>query len=304
MTIAACHVCPEGVVLGCDSTSTVTVNTGTLQEQHYYRDYEQKLFEIGEPESTVALVTWGSGRFGTISHRTMAARLGVRHANGEFAALKDMADRLAADVWQAMQSQFGPALAEARDLYAKWQQDPNSTTPEEWNRLIFLYNRYGGGYFLGGRFAVGEDCAAYEIVWNVLGTRVDVVPHEAPYFRGQSHIMERLIFGYDHLLADRIKASGKWTGTDDELANAMAPSHLIVRPELLPIRDAIDWIHTVIHTTIRAVKFAGQHVCGGPVELAVITTDRPFRWVCHKRLDAAIITAQEGPKTWSSPNQH
>jgi hypothetical protein len=29
-------------------------------------------------------------------------------------------------------------------------------------------------------------------------------------------------------------------------------------------------------------------VCGGPVEVAVITTDRRFRWVRHKRFDAAI----------------
>jgi len=29
-------------------------------------------------------------------------------------------------------------------------------------------------------------------------------------------------------------------------------------------------------------------VCGGPVEIAVITTDRSFRWVHHKRFDAAI----------------
>jgi len=29
-------------------------------------------------------------------------------------------------------------------------------------------------------------------------------------------------------------------------------------------------------------------VCGGPIEIAVITTDRPFRWVRHKLLGEAI----------------
>ena len=29
-------------------------------------------------------------------------------------------------------------------------------------------------------------------------------------------------------------------------------------------------------------------VCGGPIEVAVITTARRFRWVCHKELDAAL----------------
>lgn len=67
----------------------------------------------------------------------------------------------------------------------------------------------------------------------------------------------------------------------------------LTQPTNLPLREAIDWIHTVIHTTIRAIKFNQEHSCGGPVEIAVITTDRPFRWVCHKSLDAAIITAQQ-----------
>ena len=57
----------------------------------------------------------------------------------------------------------------------------------------------------------------------------------------------------------------------------------------LPIREAIDWVHASIYTTIQAMKFSHlAPVCGGPVEIAVITTDRPFRWVRHKRLDAAL----------------
>ena len=29
-------------------------------------------------------------------------------------------------------------------------------------------------------------------------------------------------------------------------------------------------------------------VCGGPIEIAVISTDRNFRWVRHKRFDDAL----------------
>lgn len=44
-----------------------------------------------------------------------------------------------------------------------------------------------------------------------------------------------------------------------------------------------------IYTTIKAMKFSHMApVCGGPVEVAVITTDRRFRWVRHKGFDAAI----------------
>jgi hypothetical protein len=115
-----------------------------------------------------------------------------------------------------------------------------------------------------------------------------------PHFRGVPHIMQRLVLGYDEELPSRILQSGKWNGGEQDLLAVLGQSNFRVRPELLPLRDAIDWIHTVIHTIIRANKFSGWHYCGGPVEVAVITSDRPFRWVCHKGLDAAIITAQEG----------
>jgi hypothetical protein len=57
----------------------------------------------------------------------------------------------------------------------------------------------------------------------------------------------------------------------------------------LPIREAIDWVHASIYATIKMMKFSHlPPVCGGPVEIAVITTDKKFRWVRHKRFDAAI----------------
>ncbi len=41
--------------------------------------------------------------------------------------------------------------------------------------------------------------------------------------------------------------------------------------------------------TIKTMKFSHMApVCGGPVEIAVVTTDRKFRWVRHKKFDAAI----------------
>jgi hypothetical protein len=54
--------------------------------------------------------------------------------------------------------------------------------------------------------------------------------------------------------------------------------------------------------TLRSCAKCGQHkpvagfglrrpwgmVCGGPIEIAVISSDRKFRWVRHKEWDAAI----------------
>ena len=61
MTIAACYLSSEGVVLGADSTSTYLVpikKNGTIEWQTQHYDHAQKLFEIGE-DSTAGIVIWG-----------------------------------------------------------------------------------------------------------------------------------------------------------------------------------------------------------------------------------------------------
>lgn len=281
-------------MLGTDSTSTIPF---VYQEPHYH-DHEQKLFEVGRPGSTVALATWGLGRLGEISHRTLAARLGKAHENTPFATMKDMAEHLAKALWTQMETAFGPEIKRLHDLRDKSQPgDPNSLTPDEWEELDAGYQTFRVGYFLAGRVTDADNCEAYEIDYNVLKRALgpEQIAPETPAFRGVPIIMERLVLGHDTHLAMRVLSSGKWTGSPKDLWDVLRASDYCVRPHLLPLRDAIDWIHTVIHTTIRANKFSGNHHCGGPVELAVVTTDRPFRWVCHKPLDAAIITAQERP---------
>jgi hypothetical protein len=64
---------------------------------------------------------------------------------------------------------------------------------------------------------------------------------------------------------------------------------------VLPIRDAVDFVHACIYSTIKALKFSNfSQICGGPIEIATITTDRQFRWVRHKPWDAALT---EGDRT-------
>jgi hypothetical protein len=295
MTIAACHVSPEGVILGTDSTTTLTWQDGNGQSCKHHLDYEQKLFEVGPKESTFGLATYGQGRIADLSHRTVAARLGRKHGETAFKTVREMADSLATFVWDKLESAHKADLDRARDLYAKYVGDPKSQlTPADESFLVRAYNGIRGGYFLAGRLGNGEACEAYCLEWGIeqKGVRVDAVPSETPVFKGVPYMMERLVFGHDARLFQNIMNSTHWRGSEADLRTVLAQSNLI-QPKNLPLREAIDWIHTVIHTTIRAIKFSQEHSCGGPVEIAAITTDRPFRWVCHKSLDAAIITAQQ-----------
>jgi len=83
-------------------------------------------------------------------------------------------------------------------------------------------------------------------------------------------------------------SSGKWNGSRVDLDAIIAKFAL--QHAILPIRDAIDFVHSCIHSTIKALKFSQlSQSCGGPIEIAVITMDRTFRWVRHKQFDAAIM---------------
>ena len=90
--------------------------------------------------------------------------------------------------------------------------------------------------------------------------------------------------------------SGKWTGTETELIKTLGEFNLGVQANL-PIRDAIDFVYSAIHQTIKALKFSRlNQICGDPIEIAVITTDRKFRWVRHKEWQAAIMEGESHEK--------
>ena len=104
--------------------------------------------------------------------------------------------------------------------------------------------------------------------------------------------VQSLIYGVDDDGVAALMSTGKWSGTQQELVQALSARPMLPRAHL-PIRDAIDYVHAGIYCTIKAMKFSNlPQVCGGPIELAVITADRKFRWVRHKSWDAAIIDGE------------
>ena len=154
-----------------------------------------------------------------------------------------------------------------------------------------LLQGFSGGFCLGGHLLHDRTPQAFETTYGpnlTAAARVQALRVGTPRFWGVPNLIERLLYGMDGGIAEAILRSGKWTGTPDQLF-ALAQPFVLGQPHHLPIREAIDWIHSSIHTTIKALKFSHlPPVCGGAVEVAVITTDRQFRWVRHKRLDSAI----------------
>lgn len=296
MTIAMCYVAPEGVVLGADSTTSATSGAGHF---HFF-NHNQKLFEIGEG-SPLGLLTWGLGGLPGVSYRTLAARLGDDLSSAPAASVEDVAKRWAALVWGSYSSSLSSELSRAQALNAKTPYNPAAAPPasnarteaeeKEFNEL--LGNNFVG-FCVAGYCLPDRNPRAFSV--EFLPTQT-AAPPAVPVtngmgFWGAPNFIIRSIVGFDMRLLDDIMRSGHWKGTDGELLNVLSKYNLNV-PGNLPIRDAIDFVHSSIHSTIKALKFSNlNQICGGPIEISVITTDRKFRWVRHKEWHAAIAEGE------------
>lgn len=292
MTIAACYLSAEGVVFGADSATTMFVRgvgPGATGSEHYY-NYAQKVFQIGE-NSTLGVTMWGLGTLGTVSYRTLVGQFADSLVSTGAQSIGEVADRWNQFLWSRYSQTLAPILQQAQQLAG--QATP---TAEEERELESLIQFFSVGFCLGGYLMHDRTPSAFVVSCSPTLTApapIEPVPMGSARFWGCPNLIDRLIFGLDWGLLTDILRSGKWSGTQDELMALVAP-HCLGQPQDLPIREAIDWVYASIYTTIKTMKFSHvSPVCGGPVEIAVITTDRLFRWVRHKRFDAAI--AEGGP---------
>ena len=262
MTIAAAYLTSEGVVLGTDSTTTVNMSGGVGQ----LLNYAQKLFKVGI-NSRFAVCTWGAAQIGNVSHRTLLARLGSK------------IDPSTITVAQTAQM--------FKDIVLEEYKDGGSTGEV--------------GYCIGG-CNVGNHLPECHTIF--------LKPKEAPVlatltigqaqFFGCPEFFTRVFYGFDpklgELLIKQFKSVLPTQKSKDEVESVFAKAFQEATLPLaawgyrdLPVREAIDFVHTYLHITIKAYKFKiGAPVCGGPIEIGFISTDRPFRWVCHKRFERAI----------------
>jgi hypothetical protein len=289
VTIAVCYISPEGIVLGADSTTTY----GNVGEIHY--NNAQKLFEIGE-HGTLGAVTWGLGGLQVSSHRTLLAVLGDDLKEKPPANVKDAADRWCDIFWSAYANPscpIAPLIKDCQNLSVKSPFDPAAATPapdartkDEEQQFQQLTQGLVAGFCIAGYVPPSRTPQAFVIVFDPLQDKPTPQPTGSSFW-GAPNMINRLLKGCDEPFLQSILASGKWIGTPADLMS-LVQQQTLTHP-ILPIRDAIDFTHACISSTIKAFKFSGlSPICGGPIEIAVITTDRRFRWVRHKQWDTAI----------------
>ncbi len=300
MTIAACYLSTEGVILGADSTSTSTFILGNDTSIHHL-EYAQKIFEIGE-RGTLGLACWGLGAIGEKSYRTLSAELGDAMTSKDSYTVSQAAEWWRDKFWDLYELTFAAQIVRAKELKSRGEiietkKLAGSLTPAETAEFQAMsieiqgLHSLGGGFCIGGRDSTDRQPRAYQITYNPFQDRSVSITHLSMgwCFWGCPDIVQRIIFGIETTVRNQILASGKWAGTADELDVILTTIDL--EPyTLLPLREAVDWVHAMIYSTLKAYKFSSRpSVCGGPIDIALISSDRPFRWIRHKSLGAAII---------------
>jgi hypothetical protein len=279
-------VTPEGVVLGADSTASAMLTGGF----HYF-NYNQKVFEVGDSgKGTLGIATWGLGSIGANSYRTLLASFHDGFKNKKPKSVTEAASQWTDAVWAV----YEPHVKRCGDLNAKKAYDPLATPPDptartkaEEDEFKQLKRGYVLGFYIGGYVLPKRTPEAFSISFDPLLGKPSPTPVTSWNFAGAPNMIKRLISGCDDEFKADILKSGQWNGTDKDL-DALLLKYQLSAP-FLPIRDAIDFVHSCVASTIKALKFSNlAQTCGGPIEIAVITTDRPFRWVRHKSWDAAI----------------
>jgi hypothetical protein len=292
VTIAMCVIVPEGVILGADSTVSSSPGHGRF---HYFNN-NQKLFEIGEG-STTALLTWGLAAFGDVSYRTLIANMTDTFGERPTSSVSDMASRWVEIAWETYKKIFDNEIEEYKELerllpygLATGNTKGRARTQEEENRLNYLSNVLFAGFCIAGYVLPDRTPQAYKIEFSPnLRTAPNPVRVPSIDLWGAPDFIVRLLNGSDPQLKKLVMDSKHWVGSELQLETVLNATS-VTPPLSMPLRDAIDFVHFCIYATIKVLKFSNfNQICGGPIELAVISTDRKFRWVKHKAWDSALV---------------
>lgn len=270
MTIAAAYLVSEGIIFGADSTSTVLIHTPEGTGVAQVLSHSQKVFEVGE-NSRLGICTWGDGSIGNISHRTIVARL---------------SDEIKDDT----------SVKESAELLCNIVKDILKD-----NKVNFV------GYYLGGWDPKSHEPSCFMIQIKDGDINTSDMQMGLCSFSGMPNFFTRVFRGYDlelpEKLSDEIK---KLIPNDNNIledfdnifkeAFEKATAPLIAAGYRdLPIREAIDFVYSYLHISVKAIKFRfGAPACGGPIEIGFVSTDRRFRWVRHKVFSTAIMEQEGG----------
>jgi hypothetical protein len=276
VTIAISVKVNDGLVLAADSASTImntnTPGPGAAPGVVNIYNNASKIINLckGRP---IGAVVWGAGSIGVASISTLLKDLRKRLSGQDPATVADWALTDAYTIEQVTQrtkqflfdecyvAAYGPGQAPGKPSlgvvvagYSSGQGLPES-------RLI----RINEG-----------DCPD--------PTVVQAQDDNGCWWDGQPEAIHRVLVGYGIQLPSILQQLGVGPlllgGVMNHIKDALAVP-MILSP--MPIQDAIDLAHFLVHLTIMYSRFSpGAPTVGGPIEIAAITKHEGYKWIKRK----------------------
>ena len=261
MTICVAVKVAEGLVLAADSITTLEGSIGQKTGIIQQFDFANKIAHV--KDYPIGVLSWG---LGSISDRSI------------------------------------------QSLIMEWEYNYPSRSENETftvykvaqNLLTFLKKRYNTAYpkkldnpllglFVGGYSAL--KFFAEEFLYEFpsskrLERRRSDKPDGRPWFGadwfGQTDALTRLVKGYDYAAINELVNRG----ADPAIVNKWLEDNVGELPLIfdgMPIQDAVDFANYAVQVSIGRFRFgAGPPLCGGDIDIAVVTPDS-FEWAQRKR---------------------
>jgi hypothetical protein len=263
MSVVACVVVNDGVVLAADSAGTV-VSTGQDGKSYGSFVYENanKVFQLHRKMPWGALF-WDSIGIGSTSVSNM-----IKELRDAFMKVPDTLN------WTLEQA---AAAVKSRLM----------------NEFEIVYGKSPGSQFagMGCRIAGYSSQAMVPETWcfylNGDGTCTGPVKQEfIPniYVNAQYGFAYRLITGVDPALYPAMESAGLPKEFVERTKGVAESLQVGLVHAAMPIKDAIDLAEFIVDATIKMFRFMpGVRIVGGPIEIAAITKYEKFKWVKRKR---------------------
>lgn len=254
MTICVSVRVPEGIVLGTDSMSTVTVKDSE-GVPYVVKSYPnaRKLFQIGD--LPIGVFTYGLARIGDRSLMELIYQFSA--ANQE-ESVPLVANGLAEFINQAYSSEFPPGT-------------------EQPTLGLYIAGYSKGSYSVHEREVIFPQQLVPKTVQRTGG-------ENGVLWRGMEIPFYRLYIGCDPILLDSLSKDA----VNAETINLVKEEkkHIMLIPfGNMHLQDAADFAAFVLRTTIGYNQFEiGDTTCGGSLQVAAINPEKGFQWVQELQL--------------------
>lgn len=254
MTICVSVRVPEGIVLGTDSMSTVTVKD-TEGIPYVVKSYPnaRKLFQIGD--LPIGVFTYGLARIG---NRSLMELIHQFSAANQEQSVPLVANGLAEFINQAYSSEFPPeAVQPTLGLY------------------IAGYSK--GSYNVHEREVIFPQQLVSKTVQRTGG-------ENGVLWRGMEIPFYRLYIGCDPILLDSLSKDAVNAETINLVKEEKKYTMLIPFGNM-HLQDATDFAVFVLRTTIGYNQFeVGLPICGGELQVAALSAVDGFQWIRESQL--------------------